>query len=174
MEQEIWKPVKDFGGKYDISNHGRIRSNINSGKGLYKKSFRNRDGYLYVRLQLPVPGGKAKTLKVHRLVAQHFVENPDNKPHIDHINANKLCNYSWNLRWCTHAENISFGWETGRYNNVGEKHGMSKLTTEKVIEIKTMCSTGVNDKDIAAAFNLSRRHVTDIRNGKAWKHVILE
>lgn len=112
MEQEIWKPVNGFEGLYEVSSLGRIkmlshyaRRAANS-KVLLKerivKEWETQKGYLCVDL---FRDGKVCHKKVHRLVAIAFVENPDNKPHIDHIDTNKKNNSVNNLRWVTPLEN---------------------------------------------------------------------
>lgn len=104
MEEEIWKPIKDFEGYYEVSNIGRVRS-LNykrTGKGKILKNIEDYKGYLEVVL---TKNGKRKQFKVHRLVAEAFIPNPENKPCIDHINTIKSDNRVENLRWVTYKEN---------------------------------------------------------------------
>ena len=104
MEEEIWKPIKDFEGYYEVSNIGRVRS-LNykrTGKGKILKNIEDYKGYLEVGL---TKNGKRKQFKVHRLVAEAFIPNPENKPCIDHINTIKSDNRVENLRWVTYKEN---------------------------------------------------------------------
>ena len=104
MEGEIWKDIEGFEKKYQISNMGRVKA-LNfkrSGKEkIMKQSFNGR-GYLKVGLR---KDGKFKTLKVHRLVAQTFIENKENKPCVDHKNTIRTDNRVENLRFVTHKEN---------------------------------------------------------------------
>lgn len=104
MEEEIWKPIKNYEGLYEISNLGRVRSlNYNrTGKEEILKNIECENGYLIVNL---AKFGKYKTFKVHRLVAEAFIPNPENKPCIDHINTIREDNRVENLRWVTHEEN---------------------------------------------------------------------
>ena len=104
MEEEIWKPIKDFEGYYEVSNMGRVRS-LNykrTGKEKILKNIGDYKGYLEIVL---TKNGKQKQFKVHRLVAEAFIPNPENKPCIDHINTVKSDNRVENLRWVTYKEN---------------------------------------------------------------------
>lgn len=115
---EIWKPVVGYEGLYECSNLGNVRSlnyrHTNTIKNLSPSI--NKDGYIRVHLW---KNRKGKVLAVHRLVAEAFLPNSDNKPEIDHINTNKTNNTVWlnedgsvnydktNLRWVTKKENMN-------------------------------------------------------------------
>ena len=102
--EEIWMPIKNFEGLYEVSNTGKIKSlNYNHTKkeGLLKFK---KDKYGYLEVFLFKDKIKYK-FKVHRLVAIHFIPNIKNKPCVDHINTNKEDNNVENLRWVTHKEN---------------------------------------------------------------------
>ena len=83
---------------YEVSNFGNIRRNNRILK-------LNKSGN-YITVKLSV-NGKIQSVLVHRLVAKSFVQNPENKPEIDHKDGDKLNNKSTNLRWCTHIENCN-------------------------------------------------------------------
>lgn len=112
MENEIWKPVVGFEGLYEVSSFGRVKSlervmhRKNSGDIVIKERIMcptpNFKGYLYVKLY---NYGRPKMKKIHRLVAEAFIPNPLNKPHIDHIDTDKRNNNVDNLRWVTASEN---------------------------------------------------------------------
>ena len=98
--EEIWKKIEGHEDSYEVSNKGRVRS-LKSGKiKILKQAL---DGYGYPMVCLS-KDNYHKNYKVHRLVAQAFIPNPDNKPTIDHINRNKTDNRVENLRWYTYSE----------------------------------------------------------------------
>lgn len=97
---EEWKYIKDYP-NYMISNQGNVKS-LKYGKE--KKLNPTKDKYGYLRINL-CKDGKYKMYSVHRLVANAFISNTDNKPCIDHINTDKTDNRIENLRWVTNKEN---------------------------------------------------------------------
>lgn len=99
---EIWKNIEDYE-KYQVSSLGRVRTTRGNGKILSLKK-KNRQGYVIIALR---KDGKNFYKRVHRLVAQAFIPNPDNKPDIDHINTDKTDNRVENLRWATRKENMN-------------------------------------------------------------------
>ena len=99
---EIWKDIEGYP-DYKVSSLGRVKS-LKFGKEKILKSGKNKKGYLQVAL---CKEGKLKTFKVHRLVAEAFIPNPDNKPHLDHINTDRTDNRAENLSWVTHKENCN-------------------------------------------------------------------
>lgn len=94
--KEIWKEITGTDGKYLVSSTGRVK-NAKTGRILVASP--NHNGYLRLRL------GRGKDYRVHRLVAEAFIPNPDNKPCVDHINTIKDDNRVENLRWVTVDEN---------------------------------------------------------------------
>ena len=94
--------------KYEVSNLGKIR-NIKSGKIL--KPWLHNNGYL---MHCLYKNNKSKNLLLHRIVATAFIDNPEEKPCVNHIDENKLNNDLNNLEWCTERENLRHGTRTKR------------------------------------------------------------
>lgn len=115
---EIWKEVKGYEGLYEVSNLGRVRSlgrkfprkngTIGARKAQIKKQCetgkrKNKQGYLCTRMLDKNNISKAQL--VHILVARAFIENPENKPTVNHKDGNKHNNNVDNLEWSTYSEN---------------------------------------------------------------------
>jgi hypothetical protein len=100
---EQWLPILDYEHGYNVSNYGRIRS---IAKKKIMTNSKDADGY--ERVKLTNKSGKRSSFYVNRLVALHFVPNPDNKPIVDHINNNHSNNIYLNLRWVTAKENAEY------------------------------------------------------------------
>lgn len=119
MKKE-WKEIKGYEGKYIISNYGEIislpRYKENKGKMQYVepreicKYVNKKNGYVYVQLW---NNAEYKNIRLHRLVAEHFVEKIIGKEQINHIDGNKQNNRADNLEWCTCKENIQHAYRTG-------------------------------------------------------------
>ena len=100
--EEIWKDIEGYEGKYMVSSLGRVRS---VRKDVILTPNTNNSGYMMVHLK---NDGQRKCKRIHRLVAESFIPNPDNKPYVDHINGIQTDNCANNLRWCTCKENLNF------------------------------------------------------------------
>ena len=125
-EKEIFREIDGFP-DYEVSNLGRVCSF----KGKYPKilkPYKNREGYLIVRV---CNGGKQVRKTIHRLVAETFVPNPENKPEVNHIDEDKKNNVAENLEWVTHRENINHGTGIRRRAEARSK-AVVQYTTEGV------------------------------------------
>ena len=169
-EKEIWKDIEGYEGKYMVSSFGRVKS-FYLGKEKLLKPKTDKDGYKQINLY---KNKKPHTLKIHRLVAQAFIPNPDNKPQIDHINTNRADNRVDNLRWCTQKENCNnpitytklVGENCYMYGMRGSKHRASKpvcMFTKKGVFIKEYD----NAQEFARAHNLyNGNNITSCCRGK--------
>lgn len=184
---EHWKDIEGYDGMYQVSDLGNVRSldRINSYgrfvKGRPRKQFiNNATGYCYVNLS---KGGKVANLLVHRLVALAFVENPNGKPTVNHINENKQDNRAQNLEWMTLPENLQYGThnERSKKNRVaprGKDHpafgkfgGESRTSKGKVIGVRKDDPSVIVEFDSAASaargLGLSTGQLCEAINGKA-------
>lgn len=124
---EEWRDIDGYKGLYQVSNIGNVKSlpreKRGKGDGVLKvderilkpnptsrKTAIHNTEYLTVCLSKE---GQKKTFLLHRLVAKAFVDNPDNKPHVNHKNGNGFDNRVNNLEWVTNAENINHAWKIG-------------------------------------------------------------
>ncbi|MBN6885364.1 NUMOD4 motif-containing protein/HNH endonuclease [Cytobacillus horneckiae] len=117
---EIWKDISGYEGLYQVSNKGRVKSlertivrSDGQNKTIAEKILKqgtSSKGYQQINL---CQNGKQKTMKIHRLVSEAFIPNPENKPQVNHSNGNKQNNYVSNLEWATNGENIKHAYDTG-------------------------------------------------------------
>lgn len=161
MIGEIWKDIKGYEGIYQVSNLGRVKSlkrysnnNANTKDRLLKPSF-NKKGYLRVVL---CKNGIQYNKTIHRLVAEAFIPNPDNKPQVNHIDEDKTNNRISNLEWMTNKENRNHGTAIKRMC----------ITNSKAI----ICTKGdikekyASQKEFCLKYNLSSGHVSEVISGK--------
>lgn len=133
FSHELWLPIQGFEGCYEISNKGRVKSlSRKCGPGFCRerilKPGYQTGGYRFVNL---VVAGKSTTVKVHRLVAKHFIDNPNNRPQVNHIDGNTGNNCAENLEWVTGRENIEHAKKMGLFRpRKGAEHKMSKAVID--------------------------------------------
>ena len=171
---EKWINLQNYEDFYEISNLGNIRRK----EGTFNRKIKNlglrkhSGGYLYFQITIK---GKSKNLTYHRILAQHFISNPENKPFVNHKDGNKLNNTLGNLEWVTASENMrhayNLGLEVGRK---GEKHHNSKYTEEDIKNIKLLFKNGISIKEISKLYpDIHINYLTLIKNNKRWNHITI-
>ena len=122
MNKEVWKDIKGYEGKYQVSNLGRVKSLIDN-QGKQRTMILKQSCEKYCKVTL-LKNSKQKRFRVHRLVAEAFIPNPNNYLYINHKDENPKNNVVDNLEWCTMAYNNTYG---HRLKNVCKKVGQYDL-----------------------------------------------
>ena len=132
---EIWRDIAGYE-KYQVSNYGKVRSLDYNHTGQIKELVQrcNRGGYMYVNLYNQ---GRRKTHMIHRLVAEAFLENPDQLPVINHIDCNKLNNHVSNLEFCTISQNTKHAYDNGLLNTEESRRKAAEANRKKVLCLTT-------------------------------------
>jgi hypothetical protein len=125
----------------------------------------------YRRVDLYSAPGKRSRFFVHRLVAEAFIPNPENKPCVNHINGIPTDNRVENLEWVTHKENTQHAYKQGLLSNRGEDNYNSRITEEIAIAALT---SNAPTSVVAKNLGVSWQDIYDIRNRRRWKHVLPE
>lgn len=182
--QEEWRDIKGYEGIYQVSSLGNVRSldiiqKRSNGKVecLFKirgkilkpyqtgKTAKNNDGYLTVNLS-------KKQHKVHRLVAEAFLENPHKLEQINHIDGDKTNNRVDNLEWCSPQKNVHHAYEIG-LSRTGEEIWCTKLKEEDVAEIRKTYIKGDKErgaKPLSRKYGVSNTTIRRIVNKKKWRY----
>ena len=179
---EEWRDIPKYEGFYQASNLGRVRSVdrqvVHSVKGMANRKGKalsqktSKHGYNGVTLNKK---GNRKDFNVHRLIAITFIMNPDNKPHVNHLDGNKSNNNIDNLEWCTQSENVIHAYKRKLITSEarrGERSNFALLTEEDVIMIRKIYAKGFSThKQIAQIFGMADETIRIIINKTSWKHV---
>lgn len=156
-------------GRYAITKDGRVwsyeksRTQYNGGTLTYparwlKPYMVGNKGNQYQTVDLA-----DKNVKVHRLVALAYIPNPNNYPHINHKDGNKLNNHVDNLEWCTQKMNSRHAYDNGRMKQFyGEDHKGHKLSTEQVDEIRSKKESGMTLKELSQEYGSSISNISYI------------
>ena len=140
--KEEWRDIKGYEGKYQISNLGRVKS-LNYKHTKKEKILSNvpdTEGYLLVSLY---KSGKKKPFRIHKLVAIHFIPNPNNLPEINHKDEDKTNNGVSNLEWCSIEYNLNYG---TRNKRISEKLKGREFTEEHKKKISEKMKDSKNPK----------------------------
>lgn len=167
---EIWKPLNQCK-DYMISSYGRIKS-LKRGREIILKPSYTHDGYVKQAISI---NGKSITYRVHRLVAEHFISNPNNKKTINHIDGNKKNNHVENLEWVDLSEQMIHAYYLGLKKPVqGTLQGNAVLTEEQVREIREIYKP--RDKQygmiaLAKKYGVSEPVINRVAHGRSYKNV---
>ena len=174
---EIWKPVTDFESSYEVSSLGRVRSldravrhcygGASLRRGRVLTPVRDKEGYLTIKL---CSEGSYRTVKIHRLVALHFLASgffpgaEVNHKDLDHTN-----NTVPNLEWVTRQENSDHAKSHGRHSPITNPSKAKKLTLELVRSLRAEREAGVSIPKLAEKYAVSWQTVHGIVRGVYWR-----
>lgn len=127
---------------------------------------------LYPEVSISDNNKKIKNYPIHRLVAETFIPNPENKPQVNHIDGDKTNNRVNNLEWVTPKENTQHALAEKLLNPpVGERCGSSKYKESQVLEAIKLLSEGKSNIDVSRLTGVDTRAVSSIRNKKRWNYL---
>lgn len=177
MEQEIWKDVVGYEGYYQVSNLGRVQCLKKSVRGKVSErstpkvmtpAFNNVTGYYAVGFG---EWGifKHMPFSVHRLVALHFIDNPDNLPEVNHEDGDKSNNTATNLKWASREQNIQHGFKHGLIKTPrGVDAVHAKLSEATVMQI---FNSPAGPRQLSLDIGIPYSTVASIKNGASWNHL---
>jgi hypothetical protein len=161
---EEWKYVEGYP-EYEVSSLGRLRSHKN-GKETYFNLKPDSWGYVIVTIS---KDGERKGIRFHRLVAQHFLPNPENLATVNHLDGNKLNNAVSNLEWASQSENNKHSFRIGLKSHKGEKGPAAKISNKQAKMIRDLYKIGeYKQKDLAEAFHLTQSRISAIVLNQAY------
>lgn len=164
-EPEVFVSVNGSNGMYEISNYGTVISNNHMNSGDRKEVIPHKDHKGYMRLRLMIDG-KRGTFKIHRLVALHFIDNPESKPMVNHKDLDKANNYFKNLEWSTAKENTHHAIENNAF------YFKRTLTVEQVIAIRADYKPRKNTaKHLSEKYGVSIGCIMGVIYRLNWKNI---
>lgn len=181
--KEEWRDIEGWEGYYRVSNKGKVKSlrryitrmlrgiELNScwRKEHYMSTNDRKTRYIGVTLFRNGEGGGEL---IHRLVASAFIDNPDNKPCVNHKDGNKHNNEVSNLEWCTPKENGRHAVNNG-LTACGERQHDAKLTSDEVRYIRWIYKIGeITYKELGIIFGVGKETIGDLIRRTTWKHIL--
>lgn len=158
--KRAWKPINSLNGLYEASDDGLIRSvcrETTSGR-ILKPYVNKKNGYVYVGVSV---GNKRKTIRLHRLVAEAFLGEPNGRQ-VNHIDGNKQNNAPSNLEYCTQSENMIHAYEIGLEKRIGKR--VIDLDTLEVFETITDAAVSAGGKQATMVYRVCEGMRSHYRN----------
>ena len=170
LSNEIWRDVVGYEGLYQISNLGRVKSLLFGRERILKTRY-NVEGYAVIKLTRK---DKGKIYPIHKLLAQAFIPNPENKPIVNHKDGNKMNNNLDNLEWVTHSENVKHSYKMGLIKpKRGSENVQSKLSEEEVFYIRKNYKyrdEEFNAHKLAQKFGVATSTIYRVVNNECYKN----
>ena len=179
-EYEVWRDIQGYEGIYQISSFGRVKSKERDVKGKdgkvrkLKESIRtprkHLAGYWFLNLSKK---GRVKGFSIHRLVALHFIPNPNGFLEVNHIDGDKDNNRMSNLEWCTRGYNLSHARFNGLIRQDGVESHWSKLDENEVKTIREMYEKDkrITYEELADKFGVGGSTIGRVVRGEVYKNV---
>lgn len=176
QEEEIWGRYNDI---LEVSNYGRVKTidRYVFGKGykdtVTKRLIKGKLRVIQYHHKYPSIRDRKRFLRIHRMVAEVFVCNPDNKPEVNHKDCNKSNPHFKNLEWCTRLENMEHAILNGRIpvSPRGIKHWNNKLDETQVLTIRRCLDDGMTQQKLADYFKVHRTCISAIACKYHWVHL---
>lgn len=163
---EIWKKVNNTDGMIEVSNYGRVRSLLR-GKPFILKTQTDNKGYQRLRVTIKK---QKMSFKLHRLVAEAFLDNPNKLPQVNHIDGNKTNNSISNLEWISNKDNANHAIKNNLWISVFEGAEKENSKRKKAV-IAFNEKQRIEFKSVSEAERYFKsRHISDVLKGKR-KHV---
>ena len=164
------RAVKGFERQYAVSNSGEIFSFTRNGNWTLRKLKPqiNHNGYEKVTL---ITNNKRSYYFVHRIVADNFLDNPENKRTVNHVNAIKTDNLIKNLEWSTHSENAQHAVDNNLAHRAKGSEMSKVLKEDDILNIIKLRKSGMTHKSIGIAVGRPATTIQSILNGRRWSHI---
>lgn len=162
---ETWLPVAGYEAHYEVSDLGRVRVRTQRRAGYPAGTVLRPSGSRYPNVVLYDESGLRRSRRLHLLVLMTFVGPRPDGMLGRHLDGDPHNNALTNLRWGTHAENVADAVRHGHIRS-GLRHHAGKLPSAAVVQIRSLLSDGVPQRQIAARFGVCQQHVSDINIGR--------